>query len=390
MRREKCTWLLAVTIVLMQLVLTSQGHSGQMIRKGGKLQPAESHTIRSQVHRPAVVLHVAPEGKVVEKGDLLVELDNSAWAEEGAELEAQLIGAEIQLEVAQEALPMAKKEAGAVVELAEKGLYVAKLALEVYVAGEYPAQVAEAEDAVMLARERQALVTERLAWLKASDDKTERDQLAQAKLAVGEAELQLRAAENRLRLLKDVLHEYRKASLQLAVAEKEFAFLRAQNEAKRAVREAEAAVQVARARAKAQENRRELFDKAIGDCRLYAPSAGSVQYVRQPWGGSSTDVLIERGSVVHNQQPLLKVVDTRRFKLAVPVDVQVAQQVKTGREVSVRVDAFPAQTFKGRVAEMRVVAQKPSGAAQGLLIVTVENTTPHLRPGMSARVEFEL
>jgi multidrug resistance efflux pump len=101
-------------------------------------------------------------------------------------------------------------------------------------------------------------------------------------------------------------------------------------------------------------------------------------------------VLIERGSVVHNQQPLLKVVDTRRFTLGVPVDLQIAQQVKIGREVSVRVDAFPAQTFKGRVAEMRVVSQKSSGAAQGMLIVTVENTTSHLRSGMSARVEFEL
>jgi multidrug efflux pump subunit AcrA (membrane-fusion protein) len=380
--------LLMLSVICVQVVVG--GQTGRTIREGGKLEPAESHTIRSQVSRPVAVLHVAPEGKLVEKGDLLVELDASAWLGEAEEFRARLLEAAAQRQTAEEALPMVKKEADAAVELAEQGLHVAKLALEMYVTGEYPAQIAEAEAAVSLAEEHHLLAAERLAWLRAYEDKTAPDQLSQAKLALGEAESRLKTAENRLHLLKDVMHEYRKASLRLAVMEREFALMRAQNEAKRTMREAEIAVEVARARTKAQIHRSELFDKEVNACRLYAPSAGTVQYVREPWGGSSTDVLIERGSVVHNQQPLLKVVDTRRFTLAVPVDLQIAQQVKTGREVSVHVDAFPAQTFKGRVAEMRVVAQTPSGVAQGVLIVTVENTTSHLRSGMSARVEFEL
>ena len=44
----------------------------------------------------------------------------------------------------------------------------------------------------------------------------------------------------------------------------------------------------------------------------------------------------------------------------------------------------------GRVAETRVVPKAPSGVAEGLLIVTLEDTSAPLRPGMSAKIEIEL
>lgn len=397
MKRAERTWLLAVTIVWIPLAAgghalaaPSRGQAGRVIREAGILKPATSHTIYCQMPGPVAVLYVAPEGKVVEKGDRLVELDSATLDEERAEVRAQLSEASVQLEIAEEARPTASEEAGGAVELAEQGLHVAKLALDVFVEGEYPLQVAEAEDAVMLAQERQILVTERLAWLKAAEDGTDSDQLAQAKLAVGEAEAQQKAAEGRLRLLEDVVSEYKKAALRLAIMERQFALMRARNERQRAVRDAERAVRDARTRMETLRMRQRHLDREISECKLCTSRAGTVHYVRQPWPGSSTGTPIVRGSIVRKGQPLVEVFDTQRFKLAVPVAWTVAQQVKTGREVSVRVDAVPNETFMGRVAEMRVVFQPSAGAAQPVLIVTLENTSGQFRSGMLANVEFEL
>ncbi|UCD50089.1 MAG: efflux RND transporter periplasmic adaptor subunit [Phycisphaerales bacterium] len=390
MKRERGIRILVVTVALAQLVLASQGQSGQMIREAGRLQPVESHMIRSQVPRPTVVLYVAPEGKAVERGDLLVELDSSVWDEEKGQLKVRFVAAVARLRKAEEALPLAKEESRAAVELAEQGFRLAKLALEVYVGGEYPQQVAEAEAAVSDAEAQYVEAGERLARLKASEDETDTDRVRQTEAARAQAASQMKVAKNRLRLLTDVMHEFRKASLQLVVMEKEFALMRARNEAKRAEREAESALEIAQARLAMEENRREALEETIHACKLHAPSAGTVQYVRASWGDSATTRPIEPGSIVHKQEPLIQVVETERFKLAVLVDLQVAQQVKTGREVNVRVDAIANETFTGRVAEMRVVPDPASGAAQGLLNVIIENPAKRFRPGMTARVEFEL
>lgn len=387
MKRETCTQVLAITMALTQLVW---GQSSRTIRAAGRLEPAESHTLRSQVPQPAAVLHIAAEGTMVEKGDLLVELDDAALVEEQEELKVHLTETRARQQTAEEGLPIVKAESGVAVELAEQGLRVAELALEVYVSGEYPWQVSEAEGAVGQAEARYVEAGERLARLKESQDKPDPDRIRLAQVAKAEATWRLEAAKNRLRLLTDVTHEYSKATRQLAIAKSRFALMRAQNEAKRAVQEAEDALRIAQARLEALEHRQGVLEEAIGACKIYAPSAGTVQHVQERWGDKRAAMPLEAGCVVHRRQPLIEVMDTRRFKLVVPIDLQLVQQVEAGREVSVRVDAIANEAFTGRVADVRVVPKPGSGAAQGFLVVTVDNSAGRFRRGMTAHVEFAL
>ena len=362
---------------------------GRTVRGTGILQPAESYTLCSEVSRPVAVLYIVPEGTVVTQDERVVELDGAAWMEEGRAVEVQLTEARMQLQAAEEALPMAGEEADAAAELAEEGLAVAKLAMEAFVSGEYPAQLDEAKDALELAQEQQAFATARLERLEASGEDGNADQIGAAKLAVKEAALRQKMADARLRLLRDVLYTQRKATLELATKERQFALMHARNEGRRAVGAAERAVELAGAQVSRERERQRQLDDQIRACMLYAPIAGTVQYVRQPRGDEDTGE-IKPGVVVQNQQPLIKVVDTQRLHLTVSVDVEVAQDVEVGQEVSVAVDAFADQTFAGHVMKTDVVPEPPAGVPQGRLTVIIENPNDQLRIGMSATVEFTM
>ena len=99
---------------------------------------------------------------------------------------------------------------------------------------------------------------------------------------------------------------------------------------------------------------------------------------------------IEVGAVVSPRQFLVQVVDTKRFKLDLPVPPEVAGQRQPGREIVVRVDAFPDQTFQGRISSARTLPEGGAPKRLGIITVTIDDPSGRLKVGMSARVEFEL
>jgi multidrug efflux pump subunit AcrA (membrane-fusion protein) len=356
-------------------------------RVAGILESAEAHTIRSTVAYPVTMLYIVPEGQAVKKGDLLLELDDTDLLEEFQEQEIRTTEAEVAWEAAAEALSAARHEAAGNLDLAEQALSLAKLALDGYIAGEYPLQVAEAENAVTLAAERENYATMRARQMEASAD-APGDEVALAALELNEAKAELSIAQSRLQLLKDVLYGYRESELRLVVAEKQVALTRARNELQRADRDGEGTLKVARIRREIEDTRSDRLKNQLAACKVYAPRPGTVLYSRHTWGRNTTPTPLEPGTVVYNHQPLVELVDGERFKLDVPVSLDVARRVQPGHHATVRVDAFPRRTFEGRVAEVRVRPQVESPSAAATITVTLDDSTKQLRIGMSAVVEF--
>lgn len=357
------------------------------IRVTGVLESAEAQTIRSTVAYPVTMLYVVPEGQVVKKGDLLLELDDTDMLEELQEQDIRTTEADVRWQAAAEALSAAKQDAGGTLDLAEQALDLAKLALDGFIAGEYPLQLAEAQNAVTLAAERENYARIRARQMEVSDD-APGDEIALAALELNQAEAELSIAQNRLQLLKGILYPYRESELRLVVAEKQVALTRAQNDLQRAVRDGEGTLKVARIRHEMENARRDRLKSQLTGCKLYAPQAGTVLYARHTWGRNTTAAPLEPGVVVYNHQPLLELVDAGRFKLEVPVSLDVAQRVQPGHDVTVRVHAFPQQTFQGRVTRTRVPPRVESPPAAARITIMLEDSTKRLRIGMSAVVEF--
>jgi multidrug efflux pump subunit AcrA (membrane-fusion protein) len=93
--------------------------------------------------------------------------------------------------------------------------------------------------------------------------------------------------------------------------------------------------------------------------------------------------------VVRNGQIILRVVETGRYAITVTTALEKVQKIVTGQEVTVRIDAFPDRTYRGRIAGARVLpgSKQPR---MGAFSVRVDDPSGAIKPGMTAVVECEL
>lgn len=88
------------------------------------------------------------------------------------------------------------------------------------------------------------------------------------------------------------------------------------------------------------------------------------------------------------QSPTLFVIaqDLRKMRVMADIDEADVGRLREGMEAEVRVDAFPGESFKGVVSQVRYSPFSVSGVVTYAAVVEVENPDIKLRPGMTATV----
>jgi HlyD family secretion protein len=88
------------------------------------------------------------------------------------------------------------------------------------------------------------------------------------------------------------------------------------------------------------------------------------------------------------QSPTLFVIaqDLKRMRIMADIDEADVGKVKQGMLVDATVDAFPGETFKGKVEQVRFSPNNVAGVVTYAAVVEVENPEEKLRPGMTATV----
>lgn len=95
---------------------------------------------------------------------------------------------------------------------------------------------------------------------------------------------------------------------------------------------------------------------------------------------------VDPGAFVGNNAPVADVVDIRRVRLVVNVVEKDLRQVKEGDQGIVNVDAFPGETFTGRIARVAPVLDPATRTAP--IEIEIPNPGYRLKPGMYARVNI--
>ncbi len=269
------------------------------------LPSGEAVEIGSQVELPTAILHVVPPGKTVKKGDLLVELDASALIDKRIQQVLQVHKAEGEMIQAKESQAWDSQAAQGRIVLAEKALHLAQGQLKAYTEGEYPGQLALAEGAAKIAREKQTIAEERThrlqAAFKAQKDQDARDALQEAQMAEQEADMRLYAAENSLSILKSFVHDNKVAELELTVAQKEFDLARAKDALSRANTTGRAALAWAEMSFRGESDRLAKMDDQIVKSKIYAPRDGIVAYPND-----AGEPPIKAGTIVRDRQVLVR------------------------------------------------------------------------------------
>ncbi|MBY6223986.1 efflux RND transporter periplasmic adaptor subunit [Ferrimonas balearica] len=116
--------------------------------------------------------------------------------------------------------------------------------------------------------------------------------------------------------------------------------------------------------------------------------------IRAPIDGFVIDRTIERGQTVAsslNTPELFTLAkDLSQMEIEAYIDESDIGQLREGQRVDFTVDAFPDQSYVGRVAQIRRAPQDTSGVISYTVIISAPNRSGTLLPGMTANLEIAI
>jgi multidrug efflux pump subunit AcrA (membrane-fusion protein) len=108
--------------------------------------------------------------------------------------------------------------------------------------------------------------------------------------------------------------------------------------------------------------------------------------IRAPFDGYVAERLVSQGQYIQTQAAVMRIVRLQPLKITAEIPEKFAPWIQTGRDMSVRVDAYPSQVFSGKVVRISpaVNLRSRAFAIEG----EVPNADGRLKPGTFARVQI--
>ena len=110
--------------------------------------------------------------------------------------------------------------------------------------------------------------------------------------------------------------------------------------------------------------------------------------LRAPFAGRVIDRKVTPGSLVEALQPLVTLADLRTVWVFVQAYEKDLALLHTGLAVSIRTEAYPQESFRGRIDFMGSVVDAQSRTVR--LRATVDNAAEKLRPGMFVKAQVDV
>ena len=364
------------------------------IVESGTLQALRSVTYASSIQsNQAKIVALAPEGKLVQEGDLLILFDAAPFEEEIRRNQALLAQAEADLQKARQDLQLQAIQNQE--ELSAARLKVERSGLELKDVQEGKGRVKEeeADSAVANAeRELQKVRTqlEDLRPLLAEGFITKME-LERAEQTVARAEDELALTRRR----RDALLNFGRP-LELSQARSDAQSSREshrQLESAAAYRMAQKQTAIASAESRIEEASAKLAlaREQLARCEVRADVPGIVVYRDVFFGSEQRKPQV--GDQVWANQPLLILPDISKMVVETKVRETDIHKVERNQAVTVRVEAYPDLRLTGAVTLVGTLAQEERerrGVKFFGVTIQVNESEPRLRPGMTARVEIQV
>ena len=308
---------------------------------------------------PPTILSILPEGSRVKAGDIVCELDSSAF---------------------QDALVVQKLrhvQAKAWVEQARYALEAERIALREYEAGILPQDIELVRQNIGICQIEREQATRNLAWARAAFTKgfrTESQVNADASM-LEQTQIALRDAEGMLEQLVKYtgkrIQKARKAKLQAIQAD---------------LLSLESSFRL-------ETERLKRIQAMIANCTMRAPGDGIIVYATQSNGWGTVETEIREGLFVHPSQPIFRLLDPRHMQVRARINESQVARIRPGQRVLIHLEAFPDHPLRGSVAEI-VPIPSPDGnpfsdVRSFYATVRIESGGfDALTTGLSAELEF--
>ncbi|HXU91229.1 MAG TPA: efflux RND transporter periplasmic adaptor subunit [Methylomirabilota bacterium] len=155
-----------------------------------------------------------------------------------------------------------------------------------------------------------------------------------------------------------------------------------------AIRTAEAQLRVQQAELQVTRDQVEQKEAALTQAQINLDHTT----IRSPVDGVVVNRAVDVGQTVAAtlQAPTLFTIaqDLTRMQVETSVDEADIARIRTDTPVTFTVDAFPGETFAGRVSQIRKAPQVAQNVVTYIVVVAVANPSGTLVPGMTANVKF--
>jgi HlyD family secretion protein len=410
-RRRRAAALLALAAVVLVPVLIHFGGSSPAdtseplfpvaegpltisVIESGSIQSREKVIVRSTAEGRNTVLSIVPEGRTVQTGDLLVELDSSAIMDKQTEQQIKVENGGAALTQSREKLEMAKNQAQADNEKAELELKFARLNLEKYSAGEYPNELRQAEADIAIASEELQRADDKLIWSRKLADSgyITRSELQGDELARKRSTLNLELSTNKLELLVKYTYVEELEKRKSDVKQAEMALDRIHRKGASDIVQAEADLKAKDIESDRQKVVLSKLAEQIQACRITAPSNGMVVYATSLSGRRWNQEPLGVGQQVIERQELIYLPADSAMMAEIRIHESALAKVREGLPVRITVDALPGRAFSGTLGKIGVLPDANRSWLNPDLKVYVcevyfSDTAEGLRPGMNCQAE---
>lgn len=139
---------------------------------------------------------------------------------------------------------------------------------------------------------------------------------------------------------------------------------------------------------------KELLEKKQADYKValaeyeLAKEQARRRSILAPFDGFISEIYLQVGESCQVQQPILRLVDTRRCYFVCNVDAKAGQSLRVGQKVDLEIESSPAAVIEqGTLSYVSPVVD----AASGLMKVKAvfENTEGKVRPGVAGKMSFK-
>jgi HlyD family secretion protein len=388
------SWTLRSSTAGVTAAVVKEGSFKVTIIESGTVQALRSVTYASAIQsNQAKIIAMAPEGKLVQKGDLLILFDAQPFEEEIRRSQAQLQQAQADLEKARHDLKL--QEIQNAEEIAAARQKVVRSELELKDVKQGKGRLKEEEAAAAVAAAERELQKAQSAY----DDQRPlliegfitKQELERAQQAVQHATEQLALAKRR----RDAMVEFGRP-LEVSQAEADAfltkdSFRQMQSAANFRLDQKRAAISGAESRIHESASKLNQAQQQLARCEVRADVPGIVVYRDVFFGSEQRKPQV--GDQVWANQPLLILPDISRMVVDTKVRETDVHKVDKNQKALVRVEAYPDLKLTGKVTLIGTLAQEERDRPRSKFFgVTVEvnETNDRLRPGMSARVEIEV
>jgi len=369
----------------------------------GELEARNQTEIRSQLETPAAIVYVVDEGKMVNKGDLLVELASDSIENQIEDETLRVEEARNNLIAAENAYDIQVSENDAALRQSQLKLELSQIAYDKWNKGDLVKQREQLELAIEKAKRQLDRWTDKYAQSQKlyKSEFLSLDELKQDEIQLLQAKADVKTADRNKWVFEtfELDQKFKQLRSDVEEAKAEIERVKQQNASRLASKEADRANR--KRTLSIREDRLAKLEEQLKATKMYATTDGLVVYATSTSKGRGMIMMgsseqIEIGKNVRPNETIIVLPDTSEMVASVRVHESMAGKVHRGQATTVRIDALPNQAFTGKVIDVSVLAESGGWRDPNLREYTVkigldaDNANMTLKPAMRVEAEIQI